>query len=114
MISHARANVQSRFRVAIDTPSTSLASCSVSPPKNRNSTTCAARGLQCLEPTERLIQRQQILGFWRREPLELSDRHSDSVAPALLGVTRARVVDQEATHLLGGDREEVGTALPVD
>ena len=42
LISHARANVQSRFMVATETPSTSLASRSGSP-ENRSSTTRAAR-----------------------------------------------------------------------
>lgn len=37
--SHAFASFQSRFTVSDDTPSTSAASSTVSPPKNRNSTT---------------------------------------------------------------------------
>src|SRR5437588_13129762 len=40
----ARAAFQSRLTVIVDTPSTSATWSSSKPPKNRNSTTCAARG----------------------------------------------------------------------
>ena len=65
------------------------------------------------EPLQREIQRDDI----HRQRLEcrIAVLERDSIATAaFLRVMRSRVINKDAAHQVGGDREELGAVLPLD
>src|SRR5215207_6612199 len=65
------------------------------------------------QPHERLVQRDQLGRTLLADDGHLRERHLHGPAAALGAVTVARVVEQDASHDLRGDGEEVRAVLPV-
>ena len=111
--SHSLASFQSRFTVSGDTFSASAVSSTLSPPKNRSSTTWARRSERRGEVRQRLVQRDQVLAALLRHDQRLVERHARGAATALLIALRARGVHEDAPHQPRRHREEVRAVLPA-
>lgn len=80
-------------------------------PAQLHHTGCAR--IDFLEPLQGLIQRQKVSGLRGCQVEIVIDLNVNLSPAAFLGKIRPRVVDQDAPHRLGGDREEMRPILPV-
>ena len=64
------------------------------------------------ERPESFVERYEVFGLFFGEHRSFIKRNLNSTAAAFVTCVSASVIDQDVTHYLGGDREEVCAVLP--
>src|SRR5215510_8384181 len=71
-------------------------------------------GVHFVQAIEGVIQREDRYFVWRGDVFRLVDGYAGHTVAPFIGAVTTSVIDQDPTHDLSGDTEEMSTILPID
>ena len=106
--------VHSRSTERLDIAITFATSATLRPPKNRNSIILAWRGSSFLELGQGIFKRQQVDVATGLADQIVVKCDAMPIAIPLCRLMPPRMVHEDLSHGMGGNGQEMGTALPID